>query len=109
MSFSFLCKCCGETHNGIPTFGADAPAIYYRIAEEDREKRVTLDTDTCIIDDKRFLIRGCVEIGVENEADPFIWGVWVDVSRKDFEAFREMLGVKNRSHVGPFAGYLGST
>jgi hypothetical protein len=109
MSFSFLCKCCDQVHEGIPTFGADAPAIYYWIGEDEREKRVVLDTDTCIIDAERFLIRGCIEIRVEGESDPFIWGAWVDVSQKDFETFRSVLGVKNRKHVGPFAGYLGST
>ena len=109
MSFSFLCKSCGELHQGIPTFGADAPAIYYWIASEEREKRVVLDTDTCTIDNERFLIRGCLEIPVNNESDPFIWGVWVDVSQRDFEAFRTVLEVRHRKHLGPFAGYLGST
>jgi hypothetical protein len=109
MSFSFLCKCCGETHHGIPTFGADAPASYYWMEEEERSKRVMLDTDTCIIDNERFLIRGCIEIPVAGETDPFIWGAWVDVSQKDFEEFKSTLGVKHRSHVGPFAGYLSST
>ena len=108
MSFRFLCKCCGEVHEGIPTFGADAPAIYYWIATEERAKRVVLDTDTCVIDNERFLIRGCLEIPVDNESDPFIWGVWVDVSQRDFKVFREVLEAKHRKHVGPFAGYLGS-
>jgi hypothetical protein len=109
MSFSFHCKCCGETHQGIPTFGADAPAVYYWIAEAERTKRVTLESDTCVVDNERFLIRGCIEISVEGEADPFIWGAWVDVNQKDFEEFRKVLGVHQRSHIGPFAGYLGST
>lgn len=109
MGFSFLCKCCDQVHEGIPTFGADAPAIYYWIDEGEREKRIMLDTDTCVVDNARYLIRGCIEIAVHGESDPFIWGAWVDVSQRDFEIFRGALGVKNRKHIGPFAGYLGST
>jgi hypothetical protein len=108
MTFRFICTSCEEVHEGIPTFGADAPALYYRIANEERAKRVLLDTDTCTIDNERFLIRGCLEIPVDNESDPFIWGVWVDVSQRDFKAFLEVLEVKHRKQVGPFAGYLGS-
>ncbi|WP_258000845.1 DUF2199 domain-containing protein [Janthinobacterium sp. ROICE36] len=25
MTFSFLCRSCGDTHTGMPSFGADAP------------------------------------------------------------------------------------
>jgi hypothetical protein len=57
MGFSFLCKCCDQVHEGIPTFGADAPAICYWIDEGAREKRISLDTDTCVVDDARYLCR----------------------------------------------------
>lgn len=85
MGFSFPCKCCDQVHEGIPTFGDDAPAIHYWIDEGERERRITLDTDTCVVDDARYLIRGCIEIAVHGEPDPFIWGAWVDVSQRDFE------------------------
>jgi len=69
----------------MPTFGADAPAQYYRRPEEERPKRVDLDSDSCVVDGERFIVRGCLEIPVQGESDPFVWGVWVDLSKTDFD------------------------
>jgi hypothetical protein len=106
MSFTFKCKSCDELHHGMPSFGADAPAQYYWIPEEERAERVDLGSDTCIVDGDRYLVRGCIEIPVEGESEPFVWGVWVDLSKRDFDTFESVLGVAQREHVGPFAGYL---
>ena len=108
MSFRFTCKSCGQIHEGIPTFGADAPFLYQLLSPDEREERAVLGTDNCIIDHERFLIRGCLEIPVHGEQDPFVWGVWVDISEKDYEAFEAAFGKNHRSHIGPFAGYLGN-
>jgi hypothetical protein len=108
MSFRFTCKTCGEVHEGIPTFGADAPLLYSLLSPETRDDRAVLGSDNCIIDNERFLIRGCLEIPVHGETDPFAWGVWVDVSEADHTKFDTAFGQDMRSEVGPFAGYLGN-
>ena len=108
MSFRFSCKCCGEVHEGVPTFGSDMPAIVSWISPSERDRRVDLGTDDCVVDGERFLVRGCLEIPVEGEADPFVWGVWADISQRDFETWVEAFHLEKRSHIGPFAGYLGS-
>jgi hypothetical protein len=108
MAFSFKCSSCDEIHEGIPTFGADAPSLYYWMPEDERATRAVLSSDLCVIDNERFLVRGCIEIPVEGEEDPFVWGVWVDVSERDFRVIERLFGVEKRAHVGPFAGYLGS-
>jgi len=109
MTFQFLCKCCDQVHEGVPTFGYDRPAIADAIPEEQRATRVSLGSDDCVVDEERFLIRGCLEIPVHGEADPFIWGVWVDISRTDFESWAGSFDQEPRADIGPFAGYLGST
>lgn len=106
MSFTFKCKSCGELHSGMPTFGADAPAQYYWMPEEERPKRINLGSDSCVVDGERFIVRGCLEIPVHGESEPFVWGVWVDLSKTDFDAFENVLGIARRKHIGPFAGYL---
>jgi hypothetical protein len=108
MPFQFLCKCCDQVHVGVPTFGYDRPAIAEWIPEDQRDRRVSLGSDDCVIDEERFLIRGCLEIPVQDETDPFIWGVWVDISKSDFEKWAASFEAEKRTHVGPFAGYLGS-
>src|SRR3546814_8927022 len=96
MTFRFRCNSCGETHEGIPTFGADMPSIAQWISAADRPSRVDLGTDDCVVDGERFLVRGCLEIPVQGEADPFVWGVWVDLSQANFDqwvgAFKLKIG-----------------
>jgi hypothetical protein len=108
MTFRFQCNSCGETHEGVPTFGADMPSIAQWIPAEDRPSRVDLGTDDCVVDGERFLVRGCLEIPVQGEADPFVWGVWVDISQANFDQWVSAFKLKERSHVGPFPGYLGT-
>jgi hypothetical protein len=106
--FEFRCATCNQIHEGVPTFGSATPAIVDWIPEPEREGRVELGTDDCVVDGERFLVRGCLEIPVHGETDPFVWGVWVDLSRKDFEQWVEAFDLESRTHIGPFAGYLGS-
>jgi len=106
MAFSFRCADCGETHVGMPTFGFSFPVQYLDVPEAERERRVVLDSDTCVIDDEHFYIRGCLEIPVQGSSTPFAWGVWVSLSRKNFVHFRELLEVEERSQHGPFFGWL---
>jgi hypothetical protein len=107
MAFRFVCSSCDQVHEGVPTFGFDAPAIAEWIPEAERPSRVQLGSDDCVIDNERYLVRGCIEISVEGEEDPFIWGAWVDLSKRDFDRWLEVFDLERRSHVGPFAGYLG--
>lgn len=108
MTFQFRCKCCDEIHEGIPTIGFDSPAIAQWVPEDQREKRVDLGSDDCVVDGERFLVRGCIEIPVDGEEEPFIWGAWVDLSKRDFDEWAQSFHLEQRKHIGPLAGYLGS-
>src|SRR3546814_13369769 len=108
MTFRFRCNSCGETHEGIPTFGADMPSIAQWISAADRPSRVDLGTDDCVVNGERFLVRGCHEIPVQGEADPFVCGVWVDLSQANFDQWVGAFKLKDRSLIVPFPGYLGT-
>jgi hypothetical protein len=51
--------------------------VFYGIPEDEREHRCVLQSDTCVIDDKLFFVRGCIEIPVDGANEPFIWRVGV--------------------------------
>jgi len=106
MAFTFKCVTCGEVHEGMPTFGADAPLSYYAIAEDERITRCDLASDDCVIDGEYFFVRGCLEIPVRGQSDPFVWGVWVSLSKESHLKWLKVFGDANRSHVGPFFGWL---
>jgi hypothetical protein len=104
--FSFKCTRCKETHEGMPSFGALAPLSYYEIPEDERGTRCTLRSDDCVIDEKWFFVRGCLEIPVLGEAEPFVWGVWGSLSKANFVEWSNYFGEARRSHTGPYFGWL---
>jgi hypothetical protein len=104
--FRFKCTSCNEWHEGMPTFGAEAPLYFYSIPNEERSSRCILKSDTCVVDQEHFFVRGCLEIPVEGETEPFAWGVWVSLSKDSFAEFVACFDKPKRSHIGPFFGWL---
>jgi hypothetical protein len=104
--FTFKCSTCDEIHEGMPTFGAHAPLSYYEVPEDERQERCDLGSDDCIIDQKYFFVRGCLEIPVIGEADPFSWGIWVSLSEASYREWVKCYESEKRSHIGPFFGWL---
>jgi hypothetical protein len=90
----------------MPGYAAEAPLYYYSIPLEERAQRCNLDSDTCIVDQESFFVRGCLEIPVRGESEPFIWGVWVSLSKNSFDQFMGCFDEPKRAHIGPFFGWL---
>jgi hypothetical protein len=108
MSMTYRCKGCGELHDGIPTFGADRPMSYWGVPEDKRATDVYLTTDSCVIADRFFFVRGCLEIPIIGSEEPFVWGVWVSLKDENFFLWQENYVTQKRSHIGPFFGWLNS-
>ncbi|WP_170771281.1 DUF2199 domain-containing protein [Ruegeria lacuscaerulensis] len=106
MSFSFKCKTCGERHEGLPSFGPEAPLSYAVLDEEDQKSRAELGTDDCIIDDQYYFVRGRLQLPIIGQTEPFVWLVWCSLSLDSYAQWREMFGEKKRAHVGQFFGWL---
>ena len=49
--FSFKCSCCGELHEGSPSFGFRAPDPYLEQSDEIQEKG-ELGSDLCFYEDE---------------------------------------------------------
>jgi hypothetical protein len=107
--FEFQCHSCGRMHTGVPTFGWDYPIDVLGVPLEERDERVDLGSDDCVIDGKWFYIRGCIEIPVIGLDEPFIWGTWVSISEKSYERFVELYEVEGREEEPPFLGWLNHT
>lgn len=106
MTFEFHCRGCGQVHQGMPALDAAAPLSYYAVPNDEREARCELDSDACVIDGALFFVRGCLEIPVHGESEPFSWGVWVSLSEQSFRQWVECYESEKRSHIGPFFGWL---
>ena len=87
--FGFRCKTCGVWHEGVPLdFGSDLPQI--AIPPDEFGTRVWNDGDFCVVDEREFFIRGCLEIPVRGAPGPLIYGVWTSLSDNSFRRAREL-------------------
>jgi hypothetical protein len=90
--FAFRCSCCGKVHEGSPSFGFRAPDQYASLSDEQKERMGTLTEDFCTITHEegtdRF-IRAVLEIPIHGIEEPFLWGVWVSLSEKSFNRYKE--------------------
>jgi hypothetical protein len=85
MTARYTCTTCGKVHNDLPrSFAAEFPDMYANMKREERDVRTVIGSDQCIIDQKWFFIRGCIEIPIIGESEPFLWGVWASIKQEVF-------------------------
>jgi hypothetical protein len=100
---SYRCSICGELHDELPHVGSDRPDPWWDVPEDERDRRIALTGDSCIIDDEQFFIRGVIEIPVHDHADCFGIGVWVSQKKENFFAY---LKTPDSAQIGPYFGWL---
>ena len=107
-SFKFKCSCCDEIHRGVPNLGSNAPNYYFSIPNEAIEDRVFLTSDTCVIDDNHFFVRGCLELPIIGYTEIFSFGAWVSLGKDNFKKFENLYNVEKRDHNAPMFGWFSS-
>lgn len=106
MSFRFQCRTCGEAHEGLPSFGPDAPDSYTAISEPEKLNKAVLGSDNCIIKGELFFVRGRIELPILETDESFIWLVWCSLSKEGYDRWEDAYERENRSRIGPFFGWL---
>ena len=99
--FAFRCSSCSEIHEGSPSFGYDSPLYYAQLSDAEKQSIATLSADFCTISQGNatdYFVRAVLEIPIEGVSDPFLWGVWVSLSEKNFNHYRETLKDPDESH-----------
>lgn len=106
----FKCTTCSAWHDELPmSYGTDAPYWYDVTTPEHRERQVEISSDQCIVDGEQYFIRGCLEIPVVDEDEPFIWEVWVSITEKSFERVSELWETSGRETEPPYFGWLSTS
>ena len=88
---SFKCSNCGKIHEGSPSFGFRAPDPYLQQSREVQEKGF-LGHYLCQYEDEdgvHYFIRVCLEVPIHGVSEPFMWGVWVSLSKDNFNRYVE--------------------
>ena len=99
----YTCSTCGESHDDSPDIRMDKPDLWWSVPEDERESRVKLTPDTCVIDDEDFFIRGVIHIPIHDHPNDFGFGVWVSQKRENFFKYVENF---DTDKIGPFFGWL---
>ena len=101
----FLCRCCGERHAGPPfAYGVDAP-VYWR-DEFASDPNSMLSDEQCIIQAEYFFVRARIAIPVLDVGTEFEWGVWVSLSRANFQRAHDLWTTDDRESEPPYFGWL---
>jgi hypothetical protein len=111
---STRCPKCGELHDLAdmePSY--DYPDAYLAVPEAERAKRTFLssDLDACAVFDAGtkgadHYLRVVMPVPVRGDSLPCRWGVWVRVSRKDFERTIELWSDPNQVTEPPMQATL---
>jgi hypothetical protein len=111
MPDTWTCSRCGQIHMNVPfSFAADFPDNYANMSADERNNRAHISSDQCIIDESEFWIRGCLEIPILGQEEPFIWGLWANLFEEDFDIISDHWETSNRENlIGPFNGRLGNS
>jgi hypothetical protein len=108
-SRGYDCAACGKHHHELPLdFAFDSPLYYQEIAADEREGRCFLNEDLCVIDDKDYFIRGCLEIPILDVPARFTWGIWTSLSKKSYDRVLELWDSEEQLHEPPYFGWLSS-
>jgi hypothetical protein len=101
----YTCRSCGQRHDGLPmSYGTDAPAYWSESFATDGDS--VLDEELCVIQGEHFFIRGRVVIPVVDASAEFDWGVWVSLSRANFERAVSLWTDPDREREPPYFGWL---
>lgn len=88
--FAYTCSCCGQRHEGSPSFDFDAPMPYSQLSEQERKDKASFTSDLCIIrheDQTDRFVRAILEVPIHGVDEPFLWGIWVTLSETAFERY----------------------
>jgi hypothetical protein len=109
LNLTWTCSCCDRQYDKLPmAYALDEPDLWRSLDEEDRPHRGVIGTDTCVIDDEHYFIRGRIVIPVIDCKEPFIWGSWASVSKQSFVRFGQLWDVAIREDEPPMPGRFGS-
>jgi hypothetical protein len=107
LGIGFVCRACGEFHDTLPlSFSVKAPMAAAAVPAAELGRRVVLTRDQCVIDGTTFYLRGRIVVPILDLDEPFVWGVWAEVSPKNFIRTHNLWTTVGRELEPPYEGWL---
>jgi hypothetical protein len=106
---SWMCSKCGVLHDSVPdSYAFNAPWPWYLTSDKTRNATSFLSENECVLERQDYFVAGCLEIPVIGREAPFIWGVWVSLSKDNFDRQRLLRTDPARVHEPSYFGWLSS-
>ena len=83
-----------------------APAPEYWTDDLAGEDDSGLSADQCVIQNEWFFVHGLIEIPVADSDEPFSWGVWVSLSKENYDRMSDLWETPGREEEPPYFGWL---
>lgn len=104
----YRCPCCDKEYDLPLCFGADVPAQYNLIRDEEKYDRIKIDKSWCVIDDERFFHRGRLTIPIIDNDEDLVYDIWATISQDDFCDRMDLWEDPERVKHAPYTGLLDS-
>jgi hypothetical protein len=107
---TYTCSCCGRVYEELPLcFGSDYPDYYFSVPPDERERRIELNENLCVVDEHHFFHRGRLTIPVTDHNENLIFHVWTSISADNFAKRMDLWEDPNRAKEEPYFGWLQTT
>lgn len=107
---AYQCSACGDWHEERPTyFRFPVPDRVAEVDADQREARVQLGSDQCILDGERFFLLANLDLLVQGTGEVLRWSVWTLLSEVDFERTAELWTTEGREAEPPYQGRLANS
>ena len=91
------CRQCGrELGEHTLDMGFSLPDVVWNVAEKERKRRAKFNTDVCVLNKKRFFIRGVAFVPIVGTEQQFGWGLWAEVDAAAFQKYLDAFKVDAR-------------
>ena len=108
----WTCPCCGQKHAGLFDLACANPDFWEGDPEKKPNSEVRfsnhiLTEDFCILDGEHFFVRSVLNLPILGRpGHEFGYGVWVTLSKKNFELYRDTFDSGDQGDLGPWFGWF---
>jgi len=83
---AFTCSVCGQHHDErLLDIRLGLPGDIHALDADERAERAWLADDFAVLDERRFFVRGLLELPIPELDDRFAYGTWCEVTMVDFQ------------------------
>lgn len=102
----YRCPDCRDIHDGLPDLCFSLPDSIFELDEDARTVRALISSDLCVLDDQRFFMRCVLEVAISGHADLFAYGLWAEVSSRDFTRYAVYYNTDAPPQLSTFGGQI---